>query len=277
MSEEQKTLIARNAKLDTYALKRAGWKTEHPGGGLGAHPAVWIAPNGDRMGFASARETLQPQPDTSLRSPSPVSKDPIHDYILKADSQDLKEIMGAAGLDPVEEAAWVKKIIDKNLAAAPVPGDISSLVDALALTSEQHAYCGMTLSTHSDEFRQSEAIKESARQALLDAFSTLQRERDNEKELNASLDYAQKNLEKEIQSLEGQLSRLREAVDGSLKSFSEIAKCLAPIAEYYKVLDHLKLKDWLHSVGDKYLNKGMLHNVVAAHARALRAVNGEEE
>ncbi len=52
--------------------------------------------------------------------------------------------------------------------------------------------------------------------------------------------------------------------------FHAIAECLRPIAEYYKVLDHLKLKDWLHSVGDKCLTKGMIHNAVAAYSRAVR-------
>lgn len=59
---------------------------------------------------------------------APVSKDPIHDYILKADPQDLKEIMEAAGLDPAEEAAWVKQAIDKNLAGLRVNEFTSEMV-----------------------------------------------------------------------------------------------------------------------------------------------------
>lgn len=53
--------------------------------------------------------------------------DPIHDYILKASPEDLKEICEAAGIDTEKEAAWVKELIQKRLAkskpqAAPMEG-----------------------------------------------------------------------------------------------------------------------------------------------------------
>jgi transcriptional regulator with XRE-family HTH domain len=42
-------------------------------------------------------------------------KDPIHDYILKANSEDLKDMLAAAGLDPKSEVAWIDKILQKHL------------------------------------------------------------------------------------------------------------------------------------------------------------------
>lgn len=47
--------------------------------------------------------------------PKMEKNDPIHDYILKANSEDLKVMMGAAGLDPKAEVAWVDKILRKHL------------------------------------------------------------------------------------------------------------------------------------------------------------------
>jgi HTH-type transcriptional regulator, competence development regulator len=43
------------------------------------------------------------------------SNDPIHEYILKANSEDFKEMLDAAGLDLKTEAAWVEKIVRKHI------------------------------------------------------------------------------------------------------------------------------------------------------------------
>jgi transcriptional regulator with XRE-family HTH domain len=43
------------------------------------------------------------------------NNDPIHDYILKARPEDLKEILDAGGLDSKVEADWVEKIVRKHL------------------------------------------------------------------------------------------------------------------------------------------------------------------
>jgi hypothetical protein len=143
------------------------------------------------------------------------SADPIHGYILKADSQDLKEIMDAAGLDPKTEAAWVKKIIDKNL-AAHVPGDITALVDMHEDATENYRIASYPTTDQEDA-----EVKDTymhTRQAILDAFSALSRDRDallqQEKDLEAEceeLETAGGEIQNKLEVVEGERDRLREA------------------------------------------------------------------
>jgi hypothetical protein len=43
------------------------------------------------------------------------SEDPIHDYIMKASSEDLKDMMEESGLNSETEAKWVSDIVKKHL------------------------------------------------------------------------------------------------------------------------------------------------------------------
>lgn len=96
---------AARAKRDEYALKGAGWKTEHPKGELGSHPAVWISPDGRRMPFAEARKEIQ-APAAGPLDLGLTPREDLHDALRKA----------------IPNLAQRNAAIDRILAGAPSAG-----------------------------------------------------------------------------------------------------------------------------------------------------------
>lgn len=119
-------------------------------------------------------------------------------YIL-ADGSETDESMAEAS-DALE-----KRLDEKDLPIA-VPGDITALVDA-----HKRAVEAFFLRIYPEKERP--AVKlQAAAQAILDAFTNLQRELDKQFTLASECMGREITLREEIKRLEGERDRLREAV-----------------------------------------------------------------
>lgn len=148
------------------------------------------------------------EPDTSLRSPSPSFEPLAGEKVEKGPGwreQKCANCVFSREQHLPHNRYACPTIREKQ--AAPAPGDITSLVDAhrqASLQSTMNSIGGGSLEP-------AHTIERNARQALLDAFSALQRERDDARRHYADGFRLYQECGHKIRDLEGQLSRLREA------------------------------------------------------------------